>query len=70
MGGLLTSGNNADGAYSLQPVSRSTNFTAQLYCFKAARKKPGSSVSIVSGYGLDDWAIEIRSPVEAKGFFL
>jgi hypothetical protein len=22
----------------------------------------GSSVSIVSGYGLDDWAVEVRSP--------
>jgi hypothetical protein len=26
----------------------------------------GSSVGIVSEYGLDDWAIEIRSPAEAK----
>jgi hypothetical protein len=32
--------------------------------------KPGSSVSIVSGYGLDDRAIEVRSLTEAKGFFL
>jgi hypothetical protein len=32
--------------------------------------EPGSSVSILSGYGLDDRAIEIRSPAEAKGFFL
>jgi hypothetical protein len=31
--------------------------------------EPGSSVSIVSGYGLDDWAIEVRSPTEAKGIF-
>jgi hypothetical protein len=30
----------------------------------------GSSVSIVSGYGLDDWAIEVRSLAEAKGFLL
>jgi hypothetical protein len=30
----------------------------------------GSSVSIVSGYGLDDREIEVRSPAEAKGFFL
>jgi hypothetical protein len=30
--------------------------------------EPGSSVSIVSGYGLDDRAIEIRSPAEAKDF--
>jgi hypothetical protein len=34
------------------------------------KKEPGSSVSIVSGYGLDDRTIEVRSPVEAKGFFL
>jgi hypothetical protein len=30
----------------------------------------GSSVSIVSGYGLDDRAIEVRYPVEAIGVFL
>jgi hypothetical protein len=29
--------------------------------------EPGTSVSIVSGYGLDDQAIEVRSPAEAKG---
>jgi hypothetical protein len=32
--------------------------------------EPDSSVSIESGYGLDDGAIDIRSPAEAKGFFL
>jgi hypothetical protein len=32
--------------------------------------EPGSSVSIVCGYGLDDWAVKVRSPAEAKGFFL
>jgi hypothetical protein len=32
--------------------------------------EPGSSVSIVTGYGLDDRAIEVRSPAEVKGFFL
>jgi hypothetical protein len=32
--------------------------------------EPGSSVSIVSGYRLDDLEIEARSPAEAKGFFL
>jgi hypothetical protein len=26
--------------------------------------------SIVSGYGLDDLAIEVRFPAETKGFFL
>jgi hypothetical protein len=30
----------------------------------------GISGSIVSGYGLDDRAIEVRSPAEARGFFL
>jgi hypothetical protein len=30
----------------------------------------GSSVSIVSGYGLDDRAIEVRSPAEARDFSL
>jgi hypothetical protein len=30
--------------------------------------EPGSSVSIVSGYGLDDRAIQDRSPPEAKDF--
>jgi hypothetical protein len=32
--------------------------------------EPGSSVSIVSGYVLDDRAIDVRSPAEAKDFFL
>jgi hypothetical protein len=30
----------------------------------------GSSVSIVSGYGLDDPWIQVRSPAGAKEFFL
>jgi hypothetical protein len=30
--------------------------------------EPGSSVSIVSGYGLDDRAIEVRSLAGAKDF--
>jgi hypothetical protein len=43
----------------------------QLYgSYYFLEEKPGSSVSIVSGYGLDDRAIEVRSPAEAKGFFL
>jgi hypothetical protein len=36
----------------------------------AQKSEPGSSVSIVSGYGLDNRAIEVRSPAEAEGFFL
>jgi hypothetical protein len=30
--------------------------------------EPGSSVSVVSGYGLEDRAIEVRSPAGAKDF--
>jgi hypothetical protein len=30
--------------------------------------EPGSSVGIVSGYGLDDRAIEVRSPAESRDF--
>jgi hypothetical protein len=30
----------------------------------------GSSVSIVSDYGLDDRAVEVRTLAEARGFFL
>jgi hypothetical protein len=36
----------------------------------AAGVSRGSSVSTVSGYRLDDRAIEVRSPAEAKGLFL
>jgi hypothetical protein len=32
--------------------------------------EPVSSVSIVPGYGLGDREIEVRSPAEARGFFL
>jgi hypothetical protein len=31
--------------------------------------EPGSSVSIVSGYGLEDRETEVRFPAETKGFF-
>jgi hypothetical protein len=33
-------------------------------------REPDSSVSIVFGYGLDDRAIDVRSPEEARGLFL
>jgi hypothetical protein len=39
-----------------------------LYMRLAGTIEPGSSVSIVSGYGLDDRAIEVRSPAGAKDF--
>jgi hypothetical protein len=32
-------------------------------------EEPGSSVSILSGYGLDDRAIGVRSPAGAKDFY-
>jgi hypothetical protein len=37
--------------------------TARVSCYV-----PGSSVSIVSGYGLDDRAIEVRTLAEAEDF--
>jgi hypothetical protein len=40
-------------------------YNKQCYIIKS---EPGSSVSIVSGYGLDDRAIEVRPPSEAKDF--
>jgi hypothetical protein len=33
-------------------------------------REPGSSVSVVCGYGLGGRPIEVRSSAEAKGFFL
>jgi hypothetical protein len=33
-------------------------------------KQSGSSVSIVFDYGLDDRAVEVRSPAEVEEFFL
>jgi hypothetical protein len=40
----------------------------QLYPCSALLSEPGSSVSIVSGNGLDDRAFEVRFPAEAKDF--
>jgi hypothetical protein len=41
---------------------------AKLLCQLKEQQEPGSSVSIVSDYGLDDQAIKIRSPVGAEDF--
>jgi hypothetical protein len=38
------------------------------YNTHCSKQEPGSSVSIVSDYGLDDRAIGVRSPTEARGF--
>jgi hypothetical protein len=35
----------------------------------AVSVQPSSSVSLVSGYGLDDREIEVRTPAEPKGFY-
>jgi hypothetical protein len=45
---------------NLSFIDHSTNTVCEL----------GSSVSVVSGYGLDDRAIEVRSPAEVRGLFL
>jgi hypothetical protein len=39
-----------------------------LHCFKSSiyKVEPGVAVSIVSGYGLDDRAIKVRSPADEK----
>jgi hypothetical protein len=47
-----------------QNVNRHTYFINMLECFRSL----GSSVSIVSGYGLDNRTIEVRSPAGAKKF--
>jgi hypothetical protein len=41
-----------------------------IFVAKSLSCESGSSVSIVSSYGLDERAIEVRSPAEAKGIFL
>jgi hypothetical protein len=41
-----------------------------LRALNMASGEPGSSVSIVFGYGLDDRAIGVRNSAEAKGVFL
>jgi hypothetical protein len=43
----------------------------QLFCillYDQNIREPGSSVSIVPGYALDDRAVEVRFPTEAKDF--
>jgi hypothetical protein len=63
---VLTSSKRYEGWRELLDTERRSDlFKAVSHC-----REPGSSVSVVSGYGLDDRAIEVRSPAEAKGFFL
>jgi hypothetical protein len=49
------------------PFSRHLIYFGQLLLLYKSR---GSSVSIVSDCGLDDRAIEVRSPAEEREFFL
>jgi hypothetical protein len=42
------------------------NLLLDLKCICIFTGEPGSSGSIVSGYGLDDRTIEVRSPTEEK----
>jgi hypothetical protein len=44
--------------------------TSKIYSSFMQRRSQGSSVNIVSGYGLDDRAIEVRSPAQVEGYFL
>jgi hypothetical protein len=49
---------------------RSESVCEILFYSFSCQCEPDSSVSIVFGYGLGDRAIKVRSPTEAKGFFL
>jgi hypothetical protein len=78
-GSTLTSSTNGKKLYALVRVLHSTIFAGitciivnPLHISSSSSKQgePCSSVSIVSGYELDDRLIEIRSPAVAKGFFL
>jgi hypothetical protein len=56
-------------AYLLQSHVSSSLFGKKYVHFTdVSRQEPGSSVSIVSGYGLDDRTIDGRSPAERKDF--
>jgi hypothetical protein len=43
-------------------------FYCELQFDKVLGREPGSSVGIVSGYGLGDRTIEVRSPTEVRNF--
>jgi hypothetical protein len=52
-------------------IIQKTGKTFQKQCMLLMRTMSRvSSFSMVSDYGLDDRAIEVRSPAEARGFFL
>jgi hypothetical protein len=49
-------------------VENYNTFCVSYICFCQYQQEPGSSVSIVSDYGLDDLANGVRSPAGAKDF--
>jgi hypothetical protein len=54
-----------------KPAYRATEICIYVYIYSYVYIfESGSSVSIVSSYGLDDWTIEVRTRAETKGFFL
>jgi hypothetical protein len=56
-----------DGTMS-QTLGLGHTSNVQLLSVSPVYRSRGSSVSIVSGYGMDDRAIEVRSPAGAKDF--
>jgi hypothetical protein len=59
--------------FSVLPVLGLECVTVEFICIIACVSdifEPGSSVSVVSGYRLDDCAVEVQSLAEAKGLFL
>jgi hypothetical protein len=62
-----TSGLGDDSSVDGIVTSKRVSFLS-LWYLQVKRRSRGSSVSIVSGYGLDDRAIGVRSPAEAKDF--
>jgi hypothetical protein len=53
----------------INKIQKRLDIVVQILIGKAICMEPGISVSVVSGYGLDDRAIEVRSPAEAKKLF-
>jgi hypothetical protein len=76
----MYTGKNSLGCCPLLGFKHIRHFGCHLLVFKDKdflsviasynRESRDSSGSIVSDYGLDDRAIKVRSPAEAKGFFL
>jgi hypothetical protein len=55
---------------NFRKINRPANGMSNTSYFNEINWEPGRSVSIVSGYRLDDRAIEVRCPTKAKWLFL